>query len=86
MHDNDEIVYYDSEEQAMNVIYMSYSASEANDLPTIDTKPENKRLVIDLGNIQGWMTKGKKGTDILIWQLLVKFDDKSRWRLLGATR
>jgi hypothetical protein len=87
MHDNDEVVYYDSEEQAMDYgQYMSYSAAEANEMETLDTKPGGQRLVMDFGNIQGWMTKGKKGTDILIWLLLVIFEDKPRWRILGATR
>jgi len=84
MHDDDEPVYYDSEEQAMDLYLMGFTAAEADALETIETR-QGKRLVMDFGNIQGWMTRARRGSPVLIWLLLVRTELGAKWRILGAT-
>ena len=78
MHDNDKLMGTEDILTQNLVFNLSYTIKEAMDLPTILREYDNF-LVIDLGNIRGWITRDQDGNTTLLWTILTGNGPKSQW-------
>ena len=78
MHDNDKLMGTEDILTQNLVFNLSYTIKEAMDLPTILREDDNF-LVIDLGNIRGWITRDQGNYTTLLWTILTGNGPKRQW-------
>jgi hypothetical protein len=80
---DDEVTVFDNQEQVEFATLLSYTTEEAKSLPVIHQSKAGHRLVIDLGNLRGWLATDANGEDRLSWMMYVCNGSKSGWKLIN---